>query len=79
LSGVAARRLLAAVMDGVQCDAAVILAPHRVRTQAALARSGFVPAPRIGPILTVRPLAALAADPLQRSAWRLSVGDLELF
>jgi hypothetical protein len=79
LSGVAARRLLAAVMDGVQCDAAVILAPHRVRTQAALAHSGFFPAPRSGPILTVRPLHACAPDPLRRGSWALSIGDLELF
>ena len=46
-----------------------------------LLSAGFLPAPRLGPILTVRPLHAeeLSSDPLQRSSWRLAIGDLELF
>jgi GNAT superfamily N-acetyltransferase len=52
------------------------LPAHRV-----LMRSGFVPAPRLGPVMTVRPLSGAngAPDPLRRSAWQLSIGDLELF
>ena len=51
-------------------------APHNV-----LIGAGFLPAPRMGPIMTVRPLngAMTGRDPLQRSSWHLSAGDLELF
>ena len=43
--------------------------------------SGFLPAPRLGPILTVRPLGEDGGgpDPLRPANWRLSIGDLELF
>jgi hypothetical protein len=46
-----------------------------------LVRNGFLPAPRLGPVLTVRPLAPAQAgpDPLRPAAWQLSIGDLELF
>ena len=46
-----------------------------------LLRSGFLPAPRLGPILTVRPLdeSRKGPDPLSLGNWRLSIGDLELF
>ena len=48
---------------------------------AALVASGFVPAPRLGPIVTVRELAgwAGAPDPRSPSSWHASIGDLELF
>lgn len=47
----------------------------------ALVRAGFVPVPRIGPTLAVRPIAAEAAlPPIDRlSAWSASIGDLEVF
>jgi hypothetical protein len=46
-----------------------------------LLRSGFLPAPRMGPVMTVRPLNDVTngLDPLRRSDWQLAIGDLELF
>ncbi|MDR7453264.1 MAG: GNAT family N-acetyltransferase [Armatimonadota bacterium] len=47
----------------------------------ALLRAGFLPVPRLGPYFTIRPLSALAA-PLAGAgprAWRLALGDLEVF
>ncbi|MGH7559290.1 MAG: GNAT family N-acetyltransferase [Gemmatimonadota bacterium] len=60
--------------------AAGMAAPGTPERQALL-RAGFVPAPRLGPVLTVRPLSddRERCDPLVRSSWRLSIGDLELF
>ncbi len=51
--------------------------PHR-RLLLAL---GFLPAPRLGPHFTVRPLATVEAgrDPKAAASWRLSLGDLEVF
>jgi hypothetical protein len=42
---------------------------------------GFVPVPRIGPILTVRPLNLPPGtpDPSRPGNWSASAGDLELF
>jgi hypothetical protein len=41
-------------------------------------RSGYVPLPRQGPILTWRALAS-ADDPPALGDWDLSLGDVELF
>jgi GNAT superfamily N-acetyltransferase len=49
------------------------------RERRALLLAGFVPAPRLGPVLTVRPLGSNDTAAMQRSNWRLSIGDLELF
>jgi GNAT superfamily N-acetyltransferase len=48
---------------------------------AVLAAAGFVPAPRLGPILTVRPLAGspAAPNPTKGGSFSASIGDLELF
>jgi hypothetical protein len=50
-------------------------------TWASLVSVGFLPAPRIGPILTVLPMNATPGtpDPLARGSWAASIGDLELF
>ncbi|MGH7443619.1 MAG: GNAT family N-acetyltransferase [Longimicrobiales bacterium] len=65
------------------CDADYLsaMAARGTPEQRALVRSWFLPFPRGGPILTVRPLNATpgGVDPLQRGQWRLSIGDLELF
>jgi GNAT superfamily N-acetyltransferase len=49
--------------------------------QRVLLRSGFFPAPRMGPMMTVRVLNGVrnGPDPLLRTGWDLSIGDLELF
>ena len=48
---------------------------------SAMLASGFVPAPYVGPIVTVRPLgpAASLPDPRRFSNFRASIGDMELF
>jgi len=48
---------------------------------AVLAACGFVPAPRLGPIFTVRELARAAdtPDPATANNFHTSIGDLELF
>ncbi len=77
----AGRRVLREILGSVPADYAVAhcawAAPHR-RLLLAL---GFLPAPRLGPHLTVRPLAAIEAgsDPKAAASWRLSLGDLEVF
>ena len=47
----------------------------------ALTMAGFLPAPRVGPILTVRPLDETAEQTslFHWSGWSASIGDLELF
>ncbi|MBA4156934.1 MAG: GNAT family N-acetyltransferase [Gemmatimonadetes bacterium] len=75
-----ARTLLRELMANTGVDYASAMAGS-AREQRLLLRSGFLPAPRLGPILTVRPLNPLpgGVDPLDRSRWRFSLGDLELF
>lgn len=72
--------LIRKLVHDMPVDYAVAMGAAGTLERRALLAAGFVPAPRSGPILTVRPLYALPEpDPLQRSSWRLSIGDLELF
>ncbi|CAN5847533.1 hypothetical protein BH23GEM7_BH23GEM7_07980 [soil metagenome] len=75
-----ARALLRGLMPDAGVDYVSAMAGS-AREQRLLLSAGFLPAPRLGPILTVRPLNALpdGVDPLDRSSWRFSLGDLELF
>jgi GNAT superfamily N-acetyltransferase len=75
------RDLLHDLAENGDADYITAMAATGTPEQRALLRSGFLPAPRIGPVMTVRPLNAVAPapSPLQRSAWNLSIGDLELF
>lgn len=76
----AGRALLNEVLAGNPADYAAGMAASSTPESSVLTRSGFVPAPRVGPILTVRRLAGTpAVDPIHRRNWRLSIGDLELF
>ncbi|HUE97133.1 MAG TPA: GNAT family N-acetyltransferase [Longimicrobiaceae bacterium] len=80
----AARRagaLLRTALRKTSADYAVAMAAPRTQARRALLLAGFLPVPRLGPILTVRPLSAEAGGtvPCDRSSWRLSIGDLELF
>ncbi len=74
-------RVVRELLQDVSADYAVAhcawAAPHR-RVLLAL---GFLPAPRMGPHFTVRPLAAIEVglDPKAAAIWRLSLGDLEVF
>lgn len=62
-------------------DADVAIAMPGSVPDAWMAMAGYLPVPKVGPVLTVYPLnvAPGTPDPLVRSSWRLSVGDLELF
>jgi len=76
-----ARHLIRRAVNENGADYAAAMGPVRTREGATLVSAGFVPAPHLGPVLTVRPLAlsTVSPDPLARSAWRLAIGDLELF
>jgi GNAT superfamily N-acetyltransferase len=76
----AGRRLLRSLGDA-DANFATAMARAGTPEQRVLLRSGFLPAPRMGPVMTVRPLnsSSNGIDPLRRAAWNLSTGDLELF
>ena len=75
------RRLVRELADGRWGDYAVGMGATGTPEQRVLLGAGFLPAPRVGPILTVRPLpsGSNGVSPQRRSVWRLSIGDLELF
>ncbi|HEU5209577.1 MAG TPA: GNAT family N-acetyltransferase [Longimicrobiales bacterium] len=81
VSDAAARRLLRALPALQPVDYIAAMAPAGTGARRLLATSGFLPAPRIGPVLTVRPLneAPAMRHLMSRDAWQLSIGDLELF
>jgi GNAT superfamily N-acetyltransferase len=65
----------------VRPDYAVAMAAWNTPEHRALTLACFLPAPRTGPILTIRALSksASSAGLNQWSDWRASVGDMELF
>lgn len=73
--------LLRSLVRGAAAHYATGMAVPGTPAQRVLLQSGFLPAPRMGPVMTVRPLNGVTSglDPLRRSSWRLSAGDLELF
>ncbi len=75
----ATRAVIRDVVARSGADYAVTIAPSDRRQQAGLLGCGFIPAPRAGPILTVRQLGETSPpNPLDQASWRLSIGDLEL-
>jgi GNAT superfamily N-acetyltransferase len=68
-------------MAGSDADFATAMAAPGTPDQRVLLRCGFLPAPRLGPTFTVRPINRLAngLNPLRRRSWRAAAGDLELF
>lgn len=75
-------RVLRRALKTSRADYGVIAPPSDAREALALGLAGFVPAPRAGPVLTVRPLAGTpsdAPDPFSRRSWAPSAGDIELF
>jgi GNAT superfamily N-acetyltransferase len=75
------KRLLRSLVGRTRSHYASAMCAPGTTAHRVLLRSGFLPAPRSGPILTVRLLSPAngGPDPLNRSAWQLSIGDLELF
>lgn len=82
-AGGAARRLVREACRASGADFATAMAAWGTPEARVLLGCGFVPAPRIGPLLTVRPLALADAElPVlcRRASWAgASIGDLELF
>jgi GNAT superfamily N-acetyltransferase len=76
-----ARSLVRQAVRGSGVDFASGMAAGGTPERRALMLAGFLPAPRLGPILTVRPLHAesISVDLLNRPSWRPSIGALELF
>lgn len=75
-----ARGLIHEVIDAIRPDFTVAMAASGTPERHVLMGAGFLPAPRVGPILTIRPLAGNDDnDLLDWSGWRTSIGDLELF
>jgi hypothetical protein len=76
-----ATQLIQELMRNSRTEYVAALAGPRTPERRVLLNSGFLLAPRVGPVLTVLPLSLSAkeSDPLRRRTWRLSIGDLELF
>lgn len=76
-----AAKLLRRLRGMSDADYLSVMPAHPRRDRAWFMGRGFLPAPRIGPILTVRPLN----PPLEEAAlvdrrnWGATIGDLELF
>jgi hypothetical protein len=73
--------LVRSLVRGGEAHFASAMAVTGTPGQRVLLRSGFFPAPRMGPMMTVRVLNGVrnGPDPLLRTGWDLSIGDLELF
>jgi GNAT superfamily N-acetyltransferase len=67
------------VADSSMADYVVASGAGGEWLRSVLRRVGFSPSVRAGPFFTVRPLGDDLADVAKWSAWRLSLGDLELF
>jgi GNAT superfamily N-acetyltransferase len=80
-SRAAASHLLRTVARQADADFAALMTAPGTRQHAAALGAAFIPAPRVGPIFTVRPLAAGVSpvDPTRLTNWRPSIGALELF
>ena len=75
----AARRVLARVLRASPADHATCSFPNGSTAMSAARRGGFIRVPG-GMTLVANPLGhQLVPDPMLRSAWALSVGDLEVF
>jgi GNAT superfamily N-acetyltransferase len=74
------RELCRGLLTQTGADYSVAVAAGGTPEQQVLMGSGFIPAPRVGPVFTIRPLCSNGGpDPLRRPSWRLSIGSLELF
>jgi hypothetical protein len=73
--------LVRGVLRSSKADYGVIAPPRNARSAIALALCGFVPAPRLGPILTARLMnhSATLPDPRSMRSWDMTLGSLELF
>lgn len=77
-AGAALLRELRRTLDS---DYLAAVAARGTPERRALLRAGFLPLPKVGPRLTVRPLDLPKSlpEPTRWRNWRCSIGDLELF
>lgn len=77
----AGAEIIRVAIKNADADFATAMASPGTPEQRVLVRCGFVPAPRLGPTFTVRPINRLqnGVNPLKRRSWRASAGDLEVF
>jgi GNAT superfamily N-acetyltransferase len=77
----AAADLLGSIVRQAGADYGALMSASGTAEQAAALRAGFLPAPGVGPVFTVRPLASGVSpvDATQLRNWRPSIGALELF
>jgi hypothetical protein len=73
------RALLSDLARHVDADYMAACTATGTAEQRILARSGFIPVPRLGPHFTARRLHHDGIDPTEWRNWRCSIGDLELF
>lgn len=76
-----AGELMRAVVHDEPAHYATGMAAPGTAERNALARALFVPAPRVGPILTALPLSGAPelSGVVAPAAWRATIGDLEIF
>jgi GNAT superfamily N-acetyltransferase len=77
----AGRRVIRELLGTVPADYAAAHCAASTPHRRVFLATGFVPAPRVGPHFTVRPLlpGPDGCDPRVAASWRLSLGDLEIF
>jgi GNAT superfamily N-acetyltransferase len=73
------RDVLSSLLSSADADYVAACAFAGSADRSVLARSGFLPIPRIGPHFTTRRLTHNGPDPSTWASWRCSIGDLELF
>lgn len=76
-----AAAMLSEVLRSTDADYVLAHAPARSIHADVLRTAGFLPVPRNGPYLTVRPLSPAGTEAIATSMarWHLSMGDLEVF
>ena len=77
----ALRKVLGEAVSQWDADYAIGSAARNTTEMWAMATSGFLPAPKVGPTLVFRQLSGAVEDQQLRdwSCWRCGIGDLALF
>ena len=73
------RAVVSDLVRTADADYVAACAASGTAERSVLARTGFLPAPRLGPHFTARRLDPAGLDPSRWANWRCSIGDLELF
>ena len=73
------RAVVSDLVRAADADYVAACAASGTAERGVLARTGFLPVPRLGPNFTARRLNPAGLDPARWVNWRCSIGDLELF